>query len=122
MKFKKTLLISSYVLVAALMFSVSFVAGKMGTNVIGPKETEKPEEETAVETVSENTAYSPEYQVIYEDGQIILYKCMGNIRSVIASEKVSEDVFPKEDVEELKKGVRFQRLEGAQQMFENFVS
>lgn len=121
MKIKNTLIISSYVLLMALLFSGAYVVGKTGMT---PEryEPETGENEEIVEAVSENTAYTPEYEVIYEDGKIIIYKCIGNIRSVVTSENVSESIFPKEDIEALKKGVKFERLENAQQMFENFVS
>ena len=36
--------------------------------------------------------------------------------------EISENVFPSEDIDELKKGVEFDNLDEAQQMFENFVS
>lgn len=121
MKFKHTLIISSYVLVAALFFSVSYVAGRTLFNKDIPKPTEQPDEEI-VETSADAGERAPYYLVKSEDGEVIIYKCIGNIRHALASEKISESVFPKEDMEELRRGVRFDRLEGAQQMFENFVS
>lgn len=120
MKIKNTMIISSYVLLMALLFSGAYVVGRTGMTPDKPK-PEQAEVET-VEVVSENTVYAPEYEVIYEDGKIIIYKCIGNIKSVVTSETVSENIFPKEDMEELRKGVKFERLENAQQMFENFVS
>lgn len=121
MKIKNTLVISSYVLLMAILFSGAYVVGKTG---MSPKRqpTKPADGEEIVEVVSENTTYAPEYEVIYEDGKIIIYKCIGNIRSVVTSETVSENIFPKEDMEELRRGVKFERLENAQQMFENFVS
>ena len=121
MKIKNTLIISSYVLVAALFFSVSYVAGRTVFHKDLPKPTEKPEEEI-VETSADAGERAPYYLVKSEGGEVIIYKCIGNIRHAIASEKISESVFPKEDMEELRSGVRFERLENAQQLFENFVS
>lgn len=43
-------------------------------------------------------------------------------KTAILSEEISENVFPSEDIDELKKGVEFDNLDEAQQMFENFVS
>lgn len=120
MKLKNTLIISSYVLLVALLFSGSYVVGKSTMR----KDVPKPVEETAevVETVTDNEVKAPYYEVCMEDGRLIIYKCIGNIKSVVASEEISESIFPKDDVAELKAGVRFDRLDGAQQMFENFVS
>ena len=47
---------------------------------------------------------------------------VGNNKTAILSEEISENVFPSEDIDELKKGVEFDNLDEAQQMFENFVS
>lgn len=49
-------------------------------------------------------------------------KCVGDNKTAILSEEISENVFPSEDIDELKKGVEFDNLDEAQQMFENFVS
>lgn len=121
MKMKNTIIISTYVLVAALFFSVSYVTGRTMLKKEVPTPTEKPEEEI-VETSAEVGERVPYYLVKSEGGEVKIYQCIGNIRHVVMSEKISESVFPKEDMEELRSGVRFDRLEGAQQMFENFVS
>ena len=120
MKIKNTLIISSYVLLVALLFSGSYVLGKSTMRRDIPLPDEMIEE--AVETVTDNEIKAPYYEVCMEDGRLIIYKCIGNTKSVVASEEISESIFPKDDVAELKKGVRFDRLDGAQQMFENFVS
>lgn len=117
---KNTIIVSSYVLLVALFFSGGYAIGKIGTD---KNETPIPTPyEKTVEAVSEKAVQSPTYEVVIEEGKLIIYKCIGEIKTMIASEEISEDVYPKEDVEELKKGVEFERLEGAQQMFENFVS
>ena len=121
MRMKNTLIISSYVLVAALLFSGAYVAGRTGMSRDIPAVNTADNNEIP-ETVPESAVHTPEYEVIYEDGKIIIYKCIGEIRSVVTSENVSEGVFPKADMDALRKGVRFERLENAQQMFENFVS
>ena len=121
MKLKNTLIISSYVLLVALLFSGSYVLGRSTVRRGAPEPTAEPAAET-VETVTEDEVKAPFYEVVMEDGKLIIYKCIGNTKSVVASEEVSESIFPKDDVKELKKGVKFDRLYGAQQMFENFVS
>lgn len=120
-KMKNTVIIASYVLLMALFFSGGYALGKIGTEKDIADTVPIPTPET-VETVFEKKAESPNYEVIIENGKLIIYKCIGENKELITSEEISENVFPRDDVEELKKGVRFERLEGAQQMFENFVS
>ena len=120
MKIKNTLIISSYVLLVALLFSGSYVLGRSTVRKDVPDNIEETAE--AVETVTDNEVKAPYYVVCMEDGKLIIYKCIGSIKSIVASEEISESIFPKDDVAELKEGVRFDRLDGAQQMFENFVS
>lgn len=121
MKFlKNTMIVSSYLLLVALFFGGGYAIGRMGTEEI-KKETPIPSPAT-VETVTAKSIESPVYELIIEDGVLKINKCIGEDKTVITSEEISESVFPREDIEELKRGVRFERLEQAQQMFENFVS
>jgi len=62
------------------------------------------------------------YEVKVENGLLQINKCVGDNKTAILSEEISENVFPSEDIDELKKGVEFDNLDEAQQMFENFVS
>lgn len=116
-KMKNTLIISSYLLLVALFFSVGYALGSAGTKGNG---SPVPVMETY--EIPETEIETPEYELISEDGVLTIYRCIGSSRNVIMSEEISEDIFPKEDIEELREGVRFKRLEQAQQMFENFVS
>ncbi|MGN0107449.1 MAG: hypothetical protein ACI4A5_07130 [Hominilimicola sp.] len=119
-KLKNTLIISSYVLLVALFFTGGYALGKIGTGkdvTTAPLPTMR-----AAMANAEPEIKSPVYELIIEDGILKIYKCIGDEKTVITSEGISESVFPKDDIEELKKGVKFERLEAAQQMFENFVS
>lgn len=117
---KNTIIVSSYLLLIALFFGGGYALGRIGTD---SKENEMPLPTTAaVETIAENENKSPYYEVKTENGRLVIYKCIGDNKQVIASEEISENIFPKDDIEELKEGVQFDRLEKAQQMFENFVS
>lgn len=117
---KNTLIISSYVLLVALFFAGGYALGKIGG---GNDEVSEPLPTMSAAMANvEQEVKSPVYEVIIEDGILKIYRCIGDDKTVITSEEISEVVFPKEDIEELKKGVKFERLEGAQQMFENFVS
>lgn len=118
---KNTLIISSYVLLVALFFGGGFAIGRIGME---SSDTSSVPEPTvyAVETAGENVIQAPVYEVIIEDGVLKINICIGDDKTTVASEEISEDIFPASDMEELKEGVVFERLEQAQQMFENFVS
>lgn len=117
---KNTIIISSYVLLVALFFGGGFAIGR-----IGKKDNTVPDmpEATvsAMEAVSGEVVSAPVYEVIIEEGVLKINRCIGDMKTVIASEEISEGVFPDSDIEELRQGVIFERLEQAQQMFENFV-
>lgn len=121
MKFlKNTLIVSSYLLLMTLFFCGGYAIGKNGA-----KEEDPASFTPAPETVKEVTAdkvESPVYELIIENGVLKINKCIDKEKTVVTSEEISESVFPNEDVEELRKGIKFERLEQAQQMFENFVS
>lgn len=116
-KMKNTLIVSSYVLLVALFFSGGYALGRTST-----KKDVTPTPTTSAVEAAKISVKTPEYELITEDGMLSIYKCIGDNKTVVMSEEISEDIFPKEDIDELRKGVRFERLEQAQQMFENFVS
>lgn len=117
-KIKNTLIITSYVLLVALFFATGYALGRRNTEPI----SEPVPEEDTVKAGGSSVIEAPVYEVIYEDGQIKINKCIGDMKETVTSEAISERVFPPDDMVELKRGVRFERLEAAQQMFENFVS
>lgn len=118
MKIKNTLLITSYVLLVALFFAGGYALGRKNTE----PSPEPVIEESSISTAGEAVIEAPTYEVIYEDGAIKINKCIGDNKETLIKEEISERVFPNDDIAELKKGVNFERLEAAQQMFENFVS
>ena len=79
-------------------------------------------EVVTVEEVNANDVKTTVYEVKVENGLLQINKCVGDNKTAILSEEISENVFPSEDIDELKKGVEFDNLDEAQQMFENFVS
>ena len=99
---KNTLIVSSYVLLVALFFGGGYAIGRIGVSDSVP---------TPMPTVA-----------AVENGLLQINKCVGDNKTAILSEEISENVFPSEDIDELKKGVEFDNLDEAQQMFENFVS
>ena len=106
---KNTLIVSSYVLLVALFFGGGYAIGRIGVSDSVP--TPMPTV-AAVEEVNANDVKTTVYEVKVENGLLQINKC----------EEISENVFPSEDIDELKKGVEFDNLDEAQQMFENFVS
>lgn len=117
-KIKNTLIITSYVLLVALFFATGYALGRKNTAPI----SEPVLEEDTVKAGGSSVIEAPSYEVKYEDGKIKINKCIGEMKETVTSEIISERVFPPDDIAELKKGVQFERLEAAQQMFENFVS
>ena len=118
MKIKNTLIITSYVLLVALFFATGYALGRKNTEPV----PETVIAEDSVKTGGDSIIEAPDYEVIYEGGKIKINKCIGDIKETITDEEIREGVFPPDDIAELKRGVRFERLEAAQQMFENFVS
>ena len=113
---KNTLIVSSYVLLVALFFGGGYAIGRIGVSDSVP--TPMPTV-AAVEEVNANDVKTTVYEV---NGLLQINKCVGDNKTAILSEEISENVFPSEDIDELKKGVEFDNLDEAQQMFENFVS
>ena len=112
---KNTLIVSSYVLLVALFFGGGYAI--VSDSVPTPMPTV-----AAVEEVNANDVKTTVYEVKVENGLLQINKCVGDNKTAILSEEISENVFPSEDIDELKKGVEFDNLDEAQQMFENFVS
>ena len=113
---KNTLIVSSYVLLVALFFGGGYAIGRIGVSDSVP--TPMP----TVAEVNANDVKTTVYEVKVENGLLQINKCVGDNKTAILSEEISENVFPSEDIDELKKGVEFDNLDEAQQMFENFVS
>lgn len=117
---KNTLIVSSYVLLVALFFGGGYALGR---KTAAPGVTVMPSQTPSeVQAASEAVLPAPEYEVTIENSELRIYKCIGDDKQLIVSEKISENVFPQSDIQELRRGVKFERLEAAQQMFENFVS
>ena len=110
---KNTLIVSSYVLLVALFFGGGYAIGRIGVSDSVP--TPMPTV-AAVEEVNANDVKTTVYEVKVENGLLQINKCVGDNKTAILSEEISENV------DELKKGVEFDNLDEAQQMFENFVS
>ena len=98
---KNTLIVSSYVLLVALFFGGGYAIGRIGVSDSVP--TPMPTV-AAVEEVNANDVKTTVYEVKVENGLLQINKCVGDNKTAILSEEISENVFPSEDIDELKKG------------------
>ncbi len=121
---KKTLIISSYVLLVALFFGGGYAIGRIGTDTVPDTAVTPPEATAAAEQAMSGSVEetAPYYEVIAESNMLKIYRCEGKVKDTVASEQISIDIYPRSDVAELREGVSFDSLAEAQRMFENFVS
>ena len=123
MKYRTSLL--AYALVVALFFAAGYGAGVInGRNRAREDFTEqyiiKPTD--AVNTSALADEILPEYTVILENGSIIVYESEDENKTKLTECKISESVYPAEDVAALKNGMIFDNKNEAMAMFENFAS
>ena len=99
---KNTLIVSSYVLLVALFFGGGYAIGRIGVSDSVP--TPMPTV-AAVEEVNANDVKTTVYEVKVENGLLQINKCVGDNKTAILSEEISENVFPSEkgDIERNKK-------------------
>lgn len=113
---KNSIIVSSYVLLTAAFFFGGYAMGNMrGDNVV----LVTPEPARAVEAIA------PEHNIYYlilEDGSLNFYSISDGEKTLVAGEKISADIYPSDDIDDLKNGVTFDNIEDAQALFENFVS
>lgn len=123
-KFKNSIIIAAYVLLMTVFFMGGYAFGSYRTEPTEVvKATAEPRTEEAVSAVNVREAEEMTvYTVIMEDGVLYLYSVTGEERTQIASEKISESIFPKDDMEKLRNGVTTDNIGDAQELFENFVS
>lgn len=120
MKTKNTLIICAYVLLMTLFFFGGYAAGGMRRNEIAAVPTSEP---VSVPVAAVNPDQSViQYELILDHSELFLYKKDGEDTELLYSHPISENIFPREDMEELKNGVYFETLEDAQSLLENFVS
>lgn len=120
MKTKNTLIICAYVLLMTLFFFGGYAAGGMRRNKIAAVPTPEP---VSVPVAAVNPDQSViQYELILDHSELFLYKKDGEDTELLYSHPISENIFPREDMEELKNGVYFETLEDAQSLLENFVS
>lgn len=118
---RNSLIISAYVLLLGIFFIGGYAFGNSKTP--SPYPTQAPIQEADEQVMNPEPMQKKErYEVIAENGRLCLYKTDSQTRTLITGEDISIDIFPYDDVQELKNGVFFDDLASAQAMFENFVS
>ena len=86
---KNTLIVSSYVLLVALFFGGGYAIGRIGVSDSVP--TPMPTV-AAVEEVNANDVKTTVYEVKVENGLLQINKCVGDNKTAILSEEISENV------------------------------
>ena len=117
--------ISAYILVVALFFAAGFGAGRVsGRNgmrrELAAQSTAAPE--TAVNASVTAETPEPEFVLILEDSVLAVYEVENGTRARLTECKISESVFPADDIAALKKGMSFSDRNEAMAMFEDFAS
>lgn len=119
---RNIIFILSYLFVATLVFIMGYLFGFKSID-------EKLFNETSTYANSPYTSLTPTitptsalYRVILEDGQIRLYIDENGISRMILSEEISENAYPVSDIASLKNGFRFDAMDKAIALMENFIS
>ena len=125
-KIKNSLIIAAYVLLVSAFFFGGCAFGsrmaykKTASVVLEPSALPAAVPASAVKENEKKE--SVKYIVIIQNGRLCIFKEEGTFRTLISSEKISENIYPAADIAELKKGIEFETKEKAQELFENFVS
>ena len=118
-KTKNTLIICAYVLLMTLFFFGGYTIGGVRRNEIAAAPTPVP---VSVPAAAVNPRQQTRYRIILSNSELFLYKRDGEESELLYSHPIIEDIFPHEDMEELRRGVEFDNLHDAQRLLENFVS
>lgn len=114
---KNSIIISSYVLLTALFFFGGYAVGNMGSKKDIVLVTPEP-----VKAADAAISGKQTYRIVLENGELNFYSIQNGEEHLITSEKISENIYPGDDIADLTNGVNFDNIEDAQAMFENFVS
>ena len=123
MKYRTQML--AYVLVIALFFAAGYGAGTVNGRNRAREDfvkVQKTELEEVLNASAEAEEEIPEYTVILENNRLIVYESADGKKTKLTECKISESVYPKEDIYELRAGMVFDNKNDAMAMFENFAS
>lgn len=117
-KARNILTIAAYVLLMTLFFFGGYAVGGIEQKTVAVVSTPQPKSVQAAASIQEPARY----ELILINSELFLYKNTSNSHELLYSHPITENIFPKEDTDELKKGLYFEKLEDAQSLLENFVS
>lgn len=115
----------TYILVIALFFAAGYGAGTVNGRSRAREEfakVQEPDTEDVLNTSAEAEEEIPGYMLILESGRLIVYEVEHGNRIKLTECEISESVYPKDDIAELKTGMVFDNKNEAMAMFENFAS
>ncbi|MEE1224637.1 MAG: hypothetical protein UH081_05205 [Clostridia bacterium] len=115
-KTKKVIFVSTYALLIVGFFFGGYALGNNRN-----REVVQTVSEQAVPVIGDKVS-TEIYYLILNDGILDFYSIVDGEKSLIASENISENIYPTDDMRDLKNGVTFDNIEDAQALFENFVS
>lgn len=115
---KNIIIISSYTLIVCLLFTAGYFAGKHNRE---PFPNTALNDAAASSWVDDNEEM-PYYTLELKNSNIMLYKHFMGDTELIYMKAIMENIYPADDIKELKDGIRFDKLEDAQSLLENFVS
>ena len=113
---KNSIIVSTYVLLAAAFFFGGYAWGNVSENDVV---LVTPEPAKAIDAIAPDHNI---YYLVLEDNSLNFYSISNGEKTLIAGEKISADIYPPDDIADLKNGVTFDNIEDAQALFENFVS
>ncbi len=116
---RNTLITAAYVSMMTLFFFGGYALGtSRAKTTAAVSATPVP----AVRAASTSARESAHYELVLENSELFLYKRTGTDSELLYSHPITESVFPREDLDELRGGVSFDTLKDAQSLLENFVS
>ncbi len=118
-------LIFAYILTAALFFAAGCAVGLSSGRKISRgllEEYSSAEPTAAINASAGAQTEETEYAVVLNNGILAVYEMKNDTKVKITEHKISEAVYPKDDIDELKKGMVFSDKNAAMAMFENFAS
>ncbi len=104
-----------YLIIASVFFTFGYCVGNSLVN----------EPVSAITDIPAPTAVTAEeiwYEVKISGNRLCLYSVSGSETKELASEEISSEIFPYDDMSELKKGLAFESFDNALACFEDFVS
>lgn len=118
-KTKNILIVAAYVLLMVLFFFGGYAIGGIRQRPIAVVSTPQP---NILPAAAIDGSQKLQYELILINSELFLYKNEGNSHELLYSHPITENIFPPADIEELKRGVYFDKLSEAQSLLENFVS